>query len=167
MRLPEALQQRPFTEWNCLVKGIVEVWELARSLGFEQSLEEHLSRDEEGRLAELLGCLGCELLNLNASEGQTDKASAPDALIGGGSLFVANALMAFFYVAHNGFPPEEAAFRDAQLVAPSGARWARGLPLRYANGVGVLSVGALALHGDQSAGASRLKQASSRALSRA
>lgn len=167
MRLPESLQQRPFTEWNCLVKGIVEVWELARSLGFEQTLEEHLSRDEEGRLAELLGCLGCELLSLNTSDGQTDKSSAHDALIGGCSIFVANALMAFFYVAHNGFPPDEAAFRDVQLVAPSGACWARVLPLRYANGVGILGVGALALHGDQSAGVSRLKRVASRALSRA
>ncbi len=83
MRLPEALQQRPFAEWNCLVKGIVEVWELAQSLGFEETLEEHLSRDEEGRLAELLGCLGCELLNLKASTHQTDKSSERDALIGG------------------------------------------------------------------------------------
>jgi len=96
MRLPEALQQRPFAEWNYLVKGIVEVWELARSLGFEETLEEHLSRDEEGRLAELLGCLGGELLHLNASNHQTGNSSEQDALMGGYRLFVANALATFF-----------------------------------------------------------------------
>jgi hypothetical protein len=59
MRLPDEFQERPFAEWNALVKGIVEVWELARSFGMEPTLEEHLSHDEKGHLAELLGWLGC------------------------------------------------------------------------------------------------------------
>jgi hypothetical protein len=167
MRLPDVLQQRPFAEWNYLVKGIVGVWELARSLGFEETLEEHLSRDEEGRLAELLGCLGCALLNLNASHDQSDKSSDHETPIGGYSLLVANALVAFFFVAHVGSRPPEASSQNAQLGGQLSAYWARVLPLHYANGVGILRVGALALHGDQSTGASLLKRVSSRALSRA
>jgi hypothetical protein len=64
MRLPETLQQRPFREWNSLTKGIVEIWEVAQSFGWEENLEEHLSRDDEGHLSELLGRLGDERLRL-------------------------------------------------------------------------------------------------------
>ncbi|MDW8366094.1 MAG: hypothetical protein RMK49_09650 [Abditibacteriales bacterium] len=167
MRLPEALQQRPFAEWNRLVKGIVEVWELARSLGFEQTLEEHLSRDEEGRLAELLGCLGCELLNLNGLEGGPHQSDDPQPPLNRGSLLIANALTAFFFMARVGSQPQG----DASPAAPSGgpvnASQMRVLPLCPLGGMKILDVGAFAIHGDQAAGNCRLRRVSARALSRA
>lgn len=58
MRLPERLQQRSFTEWNHLVRGLVEVWEIARRLELERELEEQLAMDEGCDLAERLGRLG-------------------------------------------------------------------------------------------------------------
>lgn len=167
MRLPDALQQRPFAEWNRLVKGIVEVWELARSLGFEETLEEHLSHDEEGRLAALLGCLGCELLDLKASDALTDKSSPYEALMNEFRLFVANVLMTFFYVSHNGLPPDRTTLRDTQLASWHSVCRARVVPLRYTNNAEIPSVGAFALHGDQSAGDSCLIRTSARARSRA
>ena len=54
MYLSEKLQQRSFVEWNYLVRGLVEVWEMARLLGFEQHLEEALRADSEAVLAEKL-----------------------------------------------------------------------------------------------------------------
>jgi len=58
MRLPDQLQQRSFTEWNHIVRGLMEVWELAQLLGVEPYLEEQLAADEDGRLSDLLGKLG-------------------------------------------------------------------------------------------------------------
>src|SRR5687767_13514444 len=58
MRLPESLHQRSFSDWNYLVRGLVEVWELARLLGLDEELEEQLARDEDGSLTEQLGRYG-------------------------------------------------------------------------------------------------------------
>lgn len=66
MYLPEALQQRRFTEWNHLVRGLMEVWELARMAGLEEDLEACLRRDHDGSLAELLGKIGNECVSLAA-----------------------------------------------------------------------------------------------------
>ena len=58
MRLPDRLQNRCFTEWNYVVRGVVEIWEMARLLGLEQELEQLLARDEECELVELLAKIG-------------------------------------------------------------------------------------------------------------
>jgi len=58
MQLPDGLENRRFGEWNCLVRGLMEVWELAKRQGVERQLEEHLIADQSGMLTELLGRLG-------------------------------------------------------------------------------------------------------------
>jgi hypothetical protein len=60
MRLPEPMQHMSFPEWNYTVKGLVEVWELARLLGLERSLEARLEKDD-GTLARELGVIGHDL----------------------------------------------------------------------------------------------------------
>jgi hypothetical protein len=62
MHLPEPMKQMRYAEWNHVVKGIVEVWELARLLGLEKSLEAQLQCDD-GTLAQELGEMGNEFLN--------------------------------------------------------------------------------------------------------
>ena len=64
MRLPENLARRRFSDWNYLVRGIVEVWEFAKLLGVQEHLEQQLAMDDEGHLAELLGKLGNDSLSL-------------------------------------------------------------------------------------------------------
>src|SRR5687767_14695715 len=64
MRLPDQLQHRSTTEWNYIVRGIIETWELARFLGIERYLEEQLAADEDCSLADLLGKLGNDCLSL-------------------------------------------------------------------------------------------------------
>src|SRR5512138_3853779 len=61
MQLPETMQHMRFAEWNHVVKGLVEVWELARVLGMEGSLEAILAKDD-GTVARQLGSVGHELL---------------------------------------------------------------------------------------------------------
>jgi hypothetical protein len=58
MKLPDGLENRRFSEWNYLVCGLMEVWELARRHGVERQLEDRLLQDETGMLTELLGRLG-------------------------------------------------------------------------------------------------------------
>lgn len=48
MFLPENLHERRFHEWNYLVRGLVEVWELARAYGLERQLEAALACDPGG-----------------------------------------------------------------------------------------------------------------------
>src|SRR5579883_722492 len=57
MRLPDNLQRRSYVEWNYLVKGLVEVWEILELLHLEHYLEARLESDD-GSLAERLGQLG-------------------------------------------------------------------------------------------------------------
>lgn len=61
MYLPERLQDRSFVEWNYLVQGIMEIWELARFYGVEECLEERLRHDHDATLAIWLGQVGNEL----------------------------------------------------------------------------------------------------------
>lgn len=58
MRLPERLHDRSFAEWNYLVRGVVEIWELARLLGVEHALEQRLASDDDCRFVERIGRLG-------------------------------------------------------------------------------------------------------------
>jgi hypothetical protein len=66
MRLPDELQHRTFTEWNHIVRGLIEVWELARFLGIETCLEEQIAADDDCSLTDLLGRLGNDCLNRTA-----------------------------------------------------------------------------------------------------
>lgn len=67
MRLPDQLQHRSFTEWNHVVRGIMEMWELANLLGMESYLEDQLAHDEECRFADFLGKAGNDCLTLAAA----------------------------------------------------------------------------------------------------
>ena len=58
MHLSEVLQNRSFVEWNFVVKGLVQIWELARMLGIEQALEEQLKADHTAELSVRLGHIG-------------------------------------------------------------------------------------------------------------
>lgn len=64
MNLPRRLTTNSFAHWNFLVRGLVEVWEVAVHSGWDADLDRMLEEDEDGRLAEELGRLGNELLNL-------------------------------------------------------------------------------------------------------
>lgn len=65
MRLPHNLTQSRLVHWNYVVRGIMEIWELAALAGWERDLERMLEADEDCRLAEALGRLGNELLHSN------------------------------------------------------------------------------------------------------
>ena len=62
MHLPDEMKRMRYVEWNHAVKGLMEVWELARLLGLEESLESQL-RSDDGTLALQLGDIGNEFLN--------------------------------------------------------------------------------------------------------
>jgi hypothetical protein len=64
MRLPQSLQDRPFTEWNYIVRGLMEMYELARAAGVETRFERMIEQDSEGTLIEMLGRAGNEWLAL-------------------------------------------------------------------------------------------------------
>ena len=57
MRLPENIKNRPFSEWNELVKGVVQAWELARVFQCEEELERFLTSDAHGNAVEFIACL--------------------------------------------------------------------------------------------------------------
>lgn len=58
MQLPEQLHQRHFSDWNYLVRGLVEIWDLFHMVGLEEELEQHLTLDQDGMLTEMLGRIG-------------------------------------------------------------------------------------------------------------
>ncbi|HLK60232.1 MAG TPA: hypothetical protein VKU00_26960 [Chthonomonadaceae bacterium] len=58
MYLPESLQEQSFVTWNHIVKGLVQVWEMARLMGLEARLEARLLCDRDAALARRLGELG-------------------------------------------------------------------------------------------------------------
>jgi hypothetical protein len=58
MVLPDGLHHKSFVEWNYIVKGLMEVWELARELGMEEYLENALREDVV--MAERLARIGNE-----------------------------------------------------------------------------------------------------------
>lgn len=64
MYVPENLHHRRYAEWNYLIRGMVEVWELFRMLGIEHDLEKLLEADEDGTLFELLGRIGTDFSSL-------------------------------------------------------------------------------------------------------
>jgi hypothetical protein len=61
MQLPSQLEQRRFLEWNYLVKGLMQVWEIARLLEREAHLEQLLQNDGDGALMDRLAHLGNQL----------------------------------------------------------------------------------------------------------
>jgi hypothetical protein len=60
MLLPEELHERRFDDWNYLVRGLMEVWELSRLLGMERELEQLLAQDRGGALTDRLARMGNE-----------------------------------------------------------------------------------------------------------
>lgn len=58
MNLPNHLSERPFPEWNHLVRGLMEAWEVAALLGKERSLERLIAEDPDGSIVELYGEAG-------------------------------------------------------------------------------------------------------------
>jgi hypothetical protein len=58
MRLPAHLRDKRFHDWNHVLRGVVEAWELARMLGTEEQLEQQLMEDQDGTVAERVGELG-------------------------------------------------------------------------------------------------------------
>jgi hypothetical protein len=58
MRLPDHLHERPFAEWNHLVRGVMEAWEVARLLGQEQEFEQQVMLDADEATIEHFGEVG-------------------------------------------------------------------------------------------------------------
>ena len=75
MQLPEDLHFREFSDWNLLVKGLIEAWTLAAQLGLEERLESQLANDDDGVVTELVARIGndcahlAELVSTRASSG--------------------------------------------------------------------------------------------------
>jgi hypothetical protein len=58
MNLPDCLQERRFTEWNEILKGIMVLWDMACLLGLEQDFEARLRSTENEAALKRLGRLG-------------------------------------------------------------------------------------------------------------
>lgn len=58
MYLPDCLQERRFTEWNEILKGLMVVWDMACLLGLEQDLEARLRTLDNEAALKRLGQLG-------------------------------------------------------------------------------------------------------------
>lgn len=58
MYVPDNLHKRSFRDWNWLIKGLVEMWELARLTGLEERLERALKRDRDGAVTERFALAG-------------------------------------------------------------------------------------------------------------
>ena len=78
MRIPDHLTERSFAEWNYLLRGIVEMWEVARGLDEQDELEERLAEDADGTAADAMGRAGNELLTLGASMGRMALTHSPE-----------------------------------------------------------------------------------------
>jgi len=107
MYIPERLKQLPLAEWNHLVRGIVEVWDLAETMGVQECLDRHLRQDSDGRLAELLGCLGCNKVVPPALLERHPEAHNSDA---------DEAIDAYLRATVNDVFPADLAYRGAEMV---------------------------------------------------
>jgi hypothetical protein len=52
VQLPDRLHDRPFPEWNQLVRDFMLLWQLAAVFGCQQAFEEFVNSDEHCRAAE-------------------------------------------------------------------------------------------------------------------
>jgi hypothetical protein len=57
MRLPEGLQDKPYSSWNQLMRDLYRVWQLAAVFNCQDALEQFVASDEDGCAAEFLACL--------------------------------------------------------------------------------------------------------------
>ena len=64
MLLPDRLHELRFEDWNFAVRGLMEIWELARLTGVEGELEALLREDHGGALTDRLARLGNECCSL-------------------------------------------------------------------------------------------------------
>lgn len=81
MLLPAYLQQRCYVEWNYLVKGLMEVWDMACTLNMECHVEQSLLDDAEGQVAEWLGDLGNRLCQEREARHNADLKPTPDSIM--------------------------------------------------------------------------------------
>jgi hypothetical protein len=66
MRFPDEIYDRRFTDWNYLVRGLVEVWEVAHLVGLERELEQLLAQDRGGALTDLVARVGNDSLTVSS-----------------------------------------------------------------------------------------------------
>lgn len=84
MWIPEGLEQRRFGEWNRLVRELIEVWDVAHSLGRETWMQEQItSCREEAEFLERLAALRLQLAEEGKRSGYNlaetaDGLSTPD-----------------------------------------------------------------------------------------
>lgn len=64
MELPSDFHAQRFTDWNHTVRGLVEIFDLARMMGVENDLEYYLNHDRDGELTELLARIGNDCATL-------------------------------------------------------------------------------------------------------
>lgn len=58
MYIPEVLQERRFSEWNKIVKGMMFAWELASLMGLEHSVDRYMKSDTDGTFVKRLSSVG-------------------------------------------------------------------------------------------------------------
>jgi hypothetical protein len=58
MELPEGFDHRRFAQWNEVLRGLVEVWELARRMGWQEEFERFLALTPDDRSVELVARIG-------------------------------------------------------------------------------------------------------------
>jgi hypothetical protein len=107
MYIPERLRQLPLAEWNHLVRGIVEVWNLAETMGVQECLDQHLRQDKDGQLTRLLGCLGGSQVVSFDPPNHRAKDNGSDA---------DEAINAYLRATTDNVFPADQAYRGAQMV---------------------------------------------------
>jgi hypothetical protein len=60
------MERYSFTDWNYMVRGLIEVWELARLSGVTEKMQEKLHADSAHELAHRLAKIGNEYAALQA-----------------------------------------------------------------------------------------------------
>jgi len=54
----QSIADRGLAEWNLMVRGVMQVWEVARLLGLENEFERRMADDPDGRLTEAVARAG-------------------------------------------------------------------------------------------------------------
>ncbi|HSV74472.1 MAG TPA: hypothetical protein VLH79_12005 [Chthonomonadales bacterium] len=54
----QSIADRGLAEWNLMVRGVMQVWEVAQLLGLEDEFEHRMANDPDGRLAEAVARAG-------------------------------------------------------------------------------------------------------------
>jgi hypothetical protein len=122
MRLPEELHERRFADWNHVVKGLMEAWNLAKLLGMDDHLEQQLLRDHDGAVTELLARIGNDCAALRALL----RARSPSSAWEGQEPILFAITVGADDPGESGLHPAPQALRDGDMDGAGGGPWKSG-----------------------------------------